>query len=91
MHKGRLTSLKHPIRLHINTAVVFLSNEPTCPDIMIPFGVWAGAGAPVLLTFCCLLSLGHFAVERPLESFLALHGTRRFITEFTRALHLSLS
>jgi hypothetical protein len=28
---------------------------------------------------------------RPLDSFLAFHGTRRFNTEFTRALHLLLS
>jgi hypothetical protein len=30
-------------------------------------------------------------VLRPLDSFLAFYGTRRFITEFTRALHLFLS
>jgi hypothetical protein len=30
-------------------------------------------------------------VVRPLDTFPAFYGTARFITEFTRALHLSLS
>jgi hypothetical protein len=30
-------------------------------------------------------------LERPLDSFPAFHGTQRFSTEFTRALHLFLS
>jgi hypothetical protein len=38
------------------------------------------------------LSLWSWALlERPLDSFPAFHGTRRFNTEFTRALHLFLS
>jgi hypothetical protein len=30
-------------------------------------------------------------IMQPLDSFTAFYGTRRFITEFTRALHLHLS
>jgi hypothetical protein len=36
-------------------------------------------------------SLEMRTIEEPLDGFPAFYGTRRFITAFTRALHLSLS
>jgi hypothetical protein len=44
-----------------------------------------------LLTLCSWALLERSLIVRKLDSFLSFYGTRKFITEFTRALHLSLS
>jgi hypothetical protein len=56
----------------------------------VVFGFWMD-GAPNQLTLWSWALLERPLDVRPLDSFPAFHGTRKFSTEFTRALHLFLS
>ena len=60
-------------------------------DYCVPYSIWSAIPTYYLLTPCSRILLEKLKGFQILKKFPAFYGTRRFVTAFTSARHLSLS